>query len=161
MRTSRIAVLVGAALALGSAGAAEAQGITGYGRKNRTQEKEKPYIPPTKASEKTFPLDATWTAVSLNGKSFSGERPSFSIDKQYRARGFGGCNSFAATAFPLREQSLAVGPLAMTKRSCDKGLAALEQSFLVALRTAGKWDFVGSQLVIKSQSGELRLERAL
>jgi heat shock protein HslJ len=161
MRTSRIAVLVGAAAALFAAGAAEAQSPSGFGRKFRTQEKEKPYIPPSRPTEKVFPLDATWTAVSLNGKSFSGERPSFSIDKQYRARGFGGCNSFAATAFPLREQSLAVGPLAMTKRSCDKGLAALEQTFLVALRTAGKWDFVGSTLVIKSQAGELRLERAL
>lgn len=162
MRTSRIAVLVGAAVALGAAGAAEAQqSPTGFGRKFRLQNKEQPYIPPARATEKIFPLDATWTAVSLNGKTFSGERPSFSIDKQYRARGFGGCNSFAATAFPLREQSLAVGPLAITKRSCDKGLAALEQSFLVALRTAGKWDFVGSTLVIKSQAGELRLERAL
>src|SRR5205085_334278 len=138
--------------------------VTGFGKKYRRgdAEKEKPYIPPSKATEKVFPLDATWTAVSLNGKSFGGgERPSFSIDKQYRARGFGGCNTFAATAFPLREQNLAVGPLAMTKRSCDKGLQATEQSFLIALRTAGKWDFVGSQLVIKSQQGELKLERAL
>ncbi len=51
--------------------------------------------------------------MSLNGKPFAGaDRPSFIIDKQYRARGFGGCNTFAATAFPLKEQHLAVGPLA-------------------------------------------------
>jgi heat shock protein HslJ len=160
MRTGLSAVLVGAAAALVAVGAAEAQTF-GFGRQHRTQQKEKPYVPPSKATDKTFPLDSTWTAISLNGKSFGGERPSFSIDKQYRARGFGGCNSFAATAFPLREQSLAVGPLALTKRPCDKGLAALEQSFLVAFRTAAKWDFVGSQLIIKSQAGELRLERAL
>ncbi len=82
------------------------------------------YIPPMKAQEKIFPLDSTWTAVSLNGKPFAGaDRPSFIIDKQYRARGFGGCNTFAATAFPLKEQHLAVGPLALTKRSCDKASA--------------------------------------
>jgi heat shock protein HslJ len=38
---------------------------------------------------------------------------------------------------------------------------ASEQAFLVALRTAGKWDQDGSTLVIKTQTGELRFERAL
>ena len=32
---------------------------------------------------------------------------------------------------------------------------------IVALRTAGKWDLDGSQLVIRSQNGELRFDRAL
>ena len=36
-----------------------------------------------------------------------------------------------------------------------------QEAFLSALRTAGTWDLVGSQLVIKSQNGELRLERSL
>lgn len=165
MRANRFAVLAcaGAAVAgLASVGA-EAQSLSGFGRKNRMQEreKEKPYIPPSKPTEKIFPLNATFTAISINGKPFPGERPSFSVDKQYRARGFGGCNTFAATAFPLREQRLAVGPLALTKSSCDKSLAAAEQQFLVALRTSGQWDFVGAQLVIKTQAGELKFERAL
>ncbi|MDR7040005.1 MULTISPECIES: META domain-containing protein [Methylobacterium] len=144
---------------------AQAQGVTGFGKQNRRpggEEKQPQYIPSAKPTEKIFPLDSTWTAVSLNGKSFGGnDRPSFIVDKQYRARGYGGCNTFAATAFPLREQHIAVGPLAITKKPCDKGLAASEQSFFMALRTAGAWDMVGSQLVIKTQSGELRLERSL
>lgn len=128
----------------------------------RDQPKKPQYVPGAKAQEKVFPLGETWTAVSMNGKPFNGgDRPSFIVDSQYRARGYGGCNTFAATAFPLREQHLAVGPLAITKKSCDKSLAALEQAFFVALRTSGQWDIVGSQLVIKSQTGELKFDRAL
>jgi heat shock protein HslJ len=118
-------------------------------------------IVPQPRQEKIFPLGATWVAVSLNGKPFTGDRPSFSLDQQFRAKGFAGCNTYAATAYPLREQNLAVGPFALTKKTCDKGLMASEQEFLVALRSGGKWDQEGSTLVIKSQSGELRFERAL
>ncbi|WP_232627866.1 META domain-containing protein [Methylobacterium sp. Leaf118] len=149
-------------LAAAPALAQSTNNITGFGQGGRTPEKKPQYIPGAKAQEKIFPLGATWTAVSLNGKPFTGaERPSFIIDAQYRARGYGGCNTFTATAFPLREQHLAVGPLAITKKSCDKSLAALEQAFLVALRTAGQWDLVDSQLVIRTQNGELRFDRAL
>lgn len=164
MRAMLIAALA-CAVAAGAMTAAtetQAQEISGFGKQTRDKPKEKQYIPAAKPTEKTFPLDSTWTAVSLNGKPFNGgDRPSFIIDKQYRARGYGGCNTFAATAFPLREQNLAVGPLALTKRSCEKTLSATEQAFFVALRTAAQWDLVGSQLVIKTQNGELRFDRAL
>lgn len=164
MLTTARACAIAAATML-SASVAEAQmnnNVTGFGQQNRDKADKKQYVPAAKAQEKIFPLDATWTAVSLNGKPFNGaDRPSFIIDKQYRARGYGGCNTFAATAFPLREQHLAVGPLALTKKPCDKGIGASEQDFFIALRTAGQWDLVGSQLVIKSQKGELRFDRAL
>ena len=140
-------------------------GVSGFGAKHRRpdeEEKKPQYVPPTKVTEKQFPLDSTWTAVSINGKSFGGaDRPSFIIDKQYRARGYGGCNTFAATAFPLKEQHIAVGPLALTKKSCDKGLAATEQAFFIALRTSAVLDFAGSQHVLKIPNGELKFDRAL
>jgi heat shock protein HslJ len=167
MRATLIAALVCAvaAGAVTAATQAQAQGLSGFGKKNRRpegEEEKKQYIPAAKPQEKIFPLDSTWTAVTLNGKPLGGaDRPSFIIDKQYRARGYGGCNTFAATAFPLREQHLAVGPLALTKKSCDKNLQSVEQAFFVALRTAAQWDLVGSQLVIKSPNGELRFDRAL
>ena len=172
MRAVLIATLACAVMAVDLTAATQAQAQmgggapTGFGRGNRRpggeEEKKPQYVPGTKASEKIFPLDSTWTAVSLNGKPFTGgDRPSFIIDKQYRARGYGGCNTFAATAFPLKVQHLAVGPLALTKKSCDKSLAASEQAFFVALRTAAVWDLVGSQLVLKSPNGELKFDRAL
>jgi heat shock protein HslJ len=116
---------------------------------------------PKPRQEKVFDLDAQWVAVSLNGRAFSGDRPSFSIDKQYRARGFGGCRVFAATAYPLREQRLAVGPIALTKKTCDQAIMQQENTFLVAFRTSAQWDQQGSTLIIRTQNGELRFERAI
>ena len=118
-------------------------------------------VPQPGQQDKIFPLKSSWVAVSLNGKAFGGERPTFALDDQLRARGFGGCNNYSATAYPLREQGFAVGPFALTKNACDKNLAAVEQAFLVALRTAAKWDITGSTLIIKTQNGELRFERSL
>jgi heat shock protein HslJ len=167
MRAVLIATLACTVMAGTVITASEAQAqMTGYGKGYRRpggeDKKDPQYVPGARGSEKNFPLDSTWTAVSLNGKPFGGaDRPSFIIDKQYRARGYGGCNTFAATAFPLKEQHLAVGPLALTKKSCDKSLAATEQAFLIALRTAAAWDLVGPQLVLKSPNGELRFDRAL
>lgn len=112
--------------------------------------------------QKTFPTDVQWTLVSIGGKNVSGgERPTISLDGQFRARGFGGCNTFSAVAYPLREQHFAVGPFALTKKSCDKAIMDSEHSFLVALRTSAQWDTVEGQLVIKGQNGELRFERSL
>jgi heat shock protein HslJ len=100
-------------------------------------------------------------AVSLNGKPFSGERPTFILDEQFRLRGFGGCNTFSATAYPLREQRFAVGPFALTKKACDKALMDQEKNFLIALRTSVQWDTVAGDLVIKSQNGELKFQRSI
>jgi heat shock protein HslJ len=83
------------------------------------------------------------------------------VSQQLRATGFGGCNNFSATLYPLRQQAIAVGPVARTRKSCDKGVEARELEFLTALRTAAQWDLVGPQLVIKGQNGELRFERSI
>ncbi|MFL6570395.1 MAG: META domain-containing protein [Burkholderiales bacterium] len=157
------ALLIACAVAAPSA---QAQGISSRAmRKKEDEEKQKIEDQKRLVSkrEKRFPMGSAWIAVSLNGKPFTGaERPSFTISDQYRATGFGGCNAFSATAYPLREQHIAVGPIALTKKQCDKGVMALEQAFLVALRTAAQWDIVeGGSLVVKSQAGELRFERTL
>ena len=68
--------------------------------------------------EKVFPVGSSWIAVSLNGKTFSGERPSFTLDQQFRAKGFGGCNTYSATAYPLQ----AAGPRGRALRDDKEGL---------------------------------------
>ena len=123
--------------------------------------KEEPKKAPPPKQDKIFPTKVSWVATSLNGKPFAGERPTFIIDEQFRMQGFGSCNNFSATAYPLREQRLAVGPFALTKKSCDKGRMDQERNFLVALRTSVQWDTVAGELVIKSQNGELRFQRSL
>ena len=117
--------------------------------------------PQPRPMDKIFPLGASWIAVSLNGKPFTGDRPSFSIDQRLRATGFGGCRNFTTVAYPLREQGLAVGPFELTRKSCSKEVMAREEAFLVALRTTAKWEQQGSTLVLRSPNGELRFERAL
>lgn len=118
---------------------------------------------PSKKTDKIFPSSMNWVAVSLNGKALGGgrERPSFYLDEQLRARGFGGCNNFSVTAFPLRQQKFAVGPIAHTRMSCDKGVADTERRFFVAFRTATEWDLVDGALVLKGQGGVLRFERGI
>jgi heat shock protein HslJ len=140
---------------------AHAQGAAALGRPAGPTRQVDPKVPQPLERDKIFPLGSSWTAVSLNGKPFSGERPSFRLDTQMRATGFSGCNTYSTTAYPLRDQGMAVAPFALTKKSCDKASMGIEQAFLMALRTAGKWDIQGQTLTIKSQSGELRFERVL
>jgi heat shock protein HslJ len=157
MRGLRVAALMMVLPLLATAAEAQSR-RRGGGEEQRPPQGERP---PTK-EEKRFPLGAQWIAVSLNGKRFTGsERPNLLLNDQFRATGFGGCNAFSATAFPLREQGIAVGPLALTKRTCAKEVMASEREFLVALRTSQKWDTVQSFLVLKSPNGELRFERSL
>ena len=115
-----------------------------------------PKVPQPGQQDKIFPLSSSWVAVSLNGKPFGGERPTSRSTTSFAPRGFGGCNNYSATAYPLREQGMAVGPFALTKKACDKGAMASEQAFLVALRTAANGTSTARTLIIKTQNGELR-----
>ena len=144
----------------GLASSAEAQGRTRRG--NQDQQAPQGGETVIFKEDKRFPLGKQWVAVSFNNKPYTGtERPGFLLNDQYRATGFGGCNSFSATAFPLKDQGIAVGPLALTKRSCDKATMDIEHAYFIALRTAAKWDTVQGALLLKSPSGELRFARSL
>ncbi len=111
--------------------------------------------------QKQFPLTFNWTLVSIAGKPPTGERPSLTIDDNYRGTGFAGCNSYSATTFPLNNQGFATGPVALTRKACDPAASAAERAFLVALRSANGWDLVGGQFILKTQVGELRFERSI
>jgi heat shock protein HslJ len=118
--------------------------------------------PPSKKDDKQFPLGNAYVAVSLNGKPFTGaEKPGFTLDKQFRVRGFGGCNAYTAVAYPLKQQGIAVGPITFTKRSCPKELMDSETAFLTALRTAQKWDLISGRLVFKGPNGEIVFDRSI
>jgi heat shock protein HslJ len=120
-----------------------------------------PSTVPQPRQEVQFPLGASWTAVSLNGRPIGGERPTMVVDDQLRAKGFAGCNTYSATAFPLRENGFAVGPVAVTKRACDNATMASERSFLTALRGARRWGLQEGRLVLQGTAGEIRFERAI
>ncbi|HEX2134808.1 MAG TPA: META domain-containing protein [Microvirga sp.] len=157
LRTAAL-VAVSAMLAAALGSAAQAQSSP---RSQQAARGQPVQAPQPRQLDKVFPVGASWIAVSLNGRRFTGDRPSLTVNQQFRATGFAGCNNFSATAFPLREQGLAVSPFALTKRSCGRDVMASEQAFLIALRTAAKWEQQGSTLILRSPNGELRFERAL
>lgn len=111
--------------------------------------------------EKNFPLGASWTLVAVNGKPVSNQKATLIVDMNLRGTGFGGCNTFSAAAYPLRQQGFAVGPIALTKRACDKGLLEFERAYLTALRATRNWDLVNGRLILKGGAGELTLSRSL
>jgi heat shock protein HslJ len=125
------------------------------------EELGKPAPAPITPQEKTFPFGAAWSASTMNGRSIASMRATLLVDSNLRGTGFGGCNTFSAAAYPLRQQGFAVGPLALTKRSCDQAVSGFERSYLTALRGARKWDLVQGRLVISTASGDLVFERAL
>ena len=138
-----------------------AQGVSRRGSSQEQHQQGAGQAPPQR-EEKRFPLGHSWIATSFNGKPYTGsERPTFTLDDRFRLRGFAGCNTFSATAFPLRQQGIAVGPLAITKRSCERDVMAAETAFLSALRTSAQWDTVVGSLVIKGPNGEMKFERSL
>jgi heat shock protein HslJ len=142
---------------------ARAQGI-GYGVKPKPVAPADPQQlegPAAGKQDKTFPLGASWTVISLNGKPISDRRITLQVDQNLRGTGFGGCNTFSASAYPLRQQGFAVGPLALTKRSCDKSVLDFERSYLTALRGARNWDLVSGKLVIKGAAGEIQFDRGI
>lgn len=131
-------------------------------RGNPAREPQEQQIPAApQQQDKTFPLGASWSAVSLNGKPVNTMRATLQVDSNLRGTGFGGCNTFSASAYPLRQQGFAVGPLALTKRACDKGVLDFERNFLTVLRATRNWDLVQGRLVLKGGAGELVFDRAL
>ncbi len=127
----------------------------------QTEEDEGPPkpLPPL---QKNFPLDQTWSLRELNGKPVpAGVDVSLKIDGSLRGSGYTGCNSWSATMYPVKDQHLAVGPYALTKRQCPKDIMQLELGFLSALLGSPEWDLVNGDLVIKGPRGTLRLARSL
>ncbi len=154
MRKS-VSAVAAAAAALCFAAAAYAGGGP------QTEDKDAPPkpLPPL---QKNFPLDQTWSLRELNGKPVpAGVDASLKIDGTLRGSGYTGCNSWSATMYPVKDQHLAVGPYALTKKQCDKDAMALEAGFLTGLLGSPEWDLVNGDLVIKGPRGSMRLARSL
>ena len=127
----------------------------------QTEDKDEP-PKPLPPQQKNFPLDQTWSLRELNGKPVPpGLDASLKIDGSLRGSGFTGCNSWSATLYPVKDQHLAVGPYALTKKQCPKDIMAVEFGFLSGLLGSPTWDLVNGDLVIKGPRGSMRLVRSL
>jgi len=146
----RIAIVVGALSALAPA----------YAQMKHEGDDAAPKpLPPM---QKNIPLDQTWSLRELNGKPVPASLDvSLKIDGALHGSGFAGCNSWSAVMYPIKDQHLAVGQYALTKKSCDKETMAIEVGFLSALLASPAWDLVNGDLVIKGPRGALRMVRSL
>ncbi|GAC1333578.1 MAG: hypothetical protein NVSMB26_14920 [Beijerinckiaceae bacterium] len=122
------------------------------------QEENQP--PGEKKYDKEFPTKANWNLKEMNGKPAPADA-SLTIDGALRGSGSSGCNTWSATLYPVRGQKLAMGPVAMTKKTCDASLMAFERAYLVILHSGPTWEQEGDSLIIKGPSGSLRFARSL
>lgn len=126
------------------------------------QEKKEETAQERYKQEKQFQTKITWRLVEINNKPVPRSVDiTFMIDDAYRGSGFGGCNAWSATIYPVRGQKLAMGPIAYTKKQCDAATMQLERAFLTALAGGPNWDVENSVMTLKNGANTMRLERAL
>lgn len=110
--------------------------------------------------ESPFPTKANWLLTTINGKNPPADA-SLLIDENLRGSGSSGCNTWSATLYPIKGHKLAMGPVAMTKKTCSNDVNGFERAYLTVLRSGPVWDLKGSTLTVKSQYGELVFNRGL
>lgn len=115
---------------------------------------------PIAKPEPLFPFGFTWNLREIGGKPVGGDPPTLVLDDKLRATGFSGCNTYSMTLYPVRNQKLLAGSIAMTHKVCDKDVNALERAFLVTLHSAPTWAIEGPDLVISGPT-RLRFSRGL
>jgi heat shock protein HslJ len=118
-----------------------------------------PILPP---QSKQYPVGTTWVLRSFNDKPipFSDDL-TFAIDKNYRGSGYSGCNTWSATIYPIKDQKFLVGPIATTRKQCDKARMEFEHTYLSAIAARPAWDLVNGNLVMKIQNVSLVFQRSL
>jgi heat shock protein HslJ len=121
----------------------------------------KPIIPKSDRKSSAFPYDRTMVAVSYKDQAFQGDRPTILVSQNYRGTGFSACNNWSATVLPKPTQQLAIGPVAISKRQCDKRLTHNEQVFLFVMRYSQSWTFDGRTLTFTGPFGTMKFEPAL
>ena len=112
--------------------------------------------------EKRFPQKMIWVLKEFNGKPVpvAGDF-TFMLDDNFRASGTSGCNSWSATVYPSRGQRIAVGPIAITRNTCDKAKTDFERIYLGSIHAGPFWDMEGSDLVFKGPAGPLKFKNSI
>jgi heat shock protein HslJ len=135
-------------------GSAEAQHRR-HGRQPESQQAK-----PLPEPEKRFPINAQWSLREVNGKPVpAGVEATMRIDQNNRGTGVSGCNTWSSPMVPINGQRIAMGAIAMTRRSCPPAVMAFERTYLLALHSGPKWDLEGSDLIVKTPQTTLRFRR--
>ncbi len=112
--------------------------------------------------DKKFPTKASYELKSVNGKPIASNLlVTFSLDESFRATGSAGCNNWSATIYPSNGQRLAVGPIALTRKACDKDAMQMEKLYTAFLHASPFWDVDGSTMTLKLPNMVMALQRSL
>ena len=112
-----------------------------------------------KVEEKKFPTDGVWSLHEIGGRGAPSDPPTLMIDSNLRGTGYAGCNTYSAALYPIKGMRLAMGPVALTRKSCPADRMNLEKLFLAILASGPTWDVNGSEMTIKAQRGSMKLRR--
>ena len=151
-RTAVLTVAALAALAAQPTFAREKHKVQNQEQKQGEKEKN--------AYESPFPVKMNWQLSTINDKAPPADA-TLLIDENLRGTGQSGCNTWSATLYPVRGHRLAMGPVAITKKTCSPEINAFERVYLTILHTGPTWDLQGSTLTVKSQAGALVFNRGL
>jgi heat shock protein HslJ len=147
-----------ASTSLLACGPTEAQGLRGP----RAEPQQPQQTKPSPVPEKMFPYKAVWTLREINGKPVPREiDATLMIDQNNHGTGSGGCNTWSSPMAPIVGQRIAMGAIALTKRSCPPAAMAFERSYLITLHSGPSWDLVSSELVLKTPTTRLVFRRGL
>lgn len=112
--------------------------------------------------EMKFPTRANYELKSINGKPVPNDIiVTFIVDDAFRGTGNAGCNTWSATIYPVKGQRLAVGPVALTGKVCDKSRMDIEHAFVSILHASPKWNTSGSEMTLKLPQASMVLQRSL
>lgn len=110
--------------------------------------------PPPEAAAAPPILDITWRAESIGGEPVvENADTTISIERDMRAGGRGGCNSYFVQA-EIDGESLRFSAVAATQMACQSAeIAAQETSFFAALAATRFWRIRDSKLVLLDAGG--------
>ncbi len=111
-----------------------------------------------------FPLDRTFTALSLNGRPFNPEQMLHHATLHVRRNGIlklrgsgnGACNVFRGEIVLGADKSVAWRDVSRTAAACP--MLQTEQAYLQALLTATRWRREGGTLILENDTDALRFQ---
>lgn len=110
--------------------------------------------------KRSFPFNESMRVTKLGRRVL--ERPiTFIITDNLRIEGHGGCNGFSATAYPLVDGRLVIGPIAATRKACGGRTLEEETFFFRVVRSMRTWKMSPDArgVIFSGPPGNINVER--
>lgn len=94
-----------------------------------------------------------WRPVAIGQVAWPGSEAFVRFEGDGRLTGHGGCNGFFGT-YRLDGDTIAIGPLASTRKACPEPVMSDEGALLSALEAARGFARDGTELTLTNEAGE-------